>query len=320
MRFGKKQTRKRSSAIGLDVGSEQLKAVALQRTDQGLELSQYAIAPHTANLGRADTEPQLAEALQALLSQFKMTDRCAFVAMSSPAGMVAEIEMPSQITGGEIRNHMRLSGARRLRRDIGDFYIDAAELTDLSASKGRKAGAMQVLVAGAPKREIITCRNALVAAKIRPVTIELSAITVINALQASHPALCENNVLLLLDIGARLTSLNLLQQGRPLLTRLIPFGDDQITEQIGREIRSSIDFIERQFDCEVRHGFAGGGCACDPSIVEALGEAIGMQLERWNPLEGYRTDAAGDPTALSAVAPCLGAAIGVAVATLMGEA
>lgn len=344
---GRNKTRKRDSVVGLDLGSQQLKAVLIHRTETSVELRQVAVVPSSVALGNAEAEPQMAEALQALLGQLKISDRRAFVAISTPSAFVAQIETP-RMPPSEIRSSLVLNSARYLRRDLNGYYVDATELVDpATEGKGRKTATMQLLVAGAPKDAVVWCRNALTGAKMRAETIELSAVAVVNALQYSHPEVCEQNTVLLLDIGAQGTSLNFLRRGQPLLTRLMPFGGAQITEQIAavlgvtpvaaeeqkrvtgkgvlpvmqgvlqvlaRDVRSSIDFVERQYECEIRHAFVAGGSACNELLVETLGQEVGMHIERWSP--AGRLQVVGEAAQLPLLAPSLAAAIGVAVGKL----
>jgi Tfp pilus assembly PilM family ATPase len=107
--------------------------------------------------------------------------------------------------------------------------------------------------------------------------------------------LCAKEVLLVLDIGAHSTSINFLLHGQPVMTRIAQFGGDLVSEYIAQvltlqpeiaeeeklkmsetvqplirqsisplvqEIRSSIDFFERQHECHVTRLFACGGSAC----------------------------------------------------------
>lgn len=60
MLFFKRQARKLDQAIGLDIGSRQVKAVLLARREEGVELLQYAVEQNPAGLGKAGTESQLA--------------------------------------------------------------------------------------------------------------------------------------------------------------------------------------------------------------------------------------------------------------------
>ncbi|MBM3858600.1 MAG: hypothetical protein FJ395_02995 [Verrucomicrobia bacterium] len=344
----RKKARKRDTVVGLDLGGHQWKGVVIRRAAQGLQLSQYAVVPAPPNPGKASSQAQAAAAAQALLSQLNTSERQANVAMSTSNAVLAKIEMP-RLSPEELRVAVSLNSIRYLRRDLSSYYLDAAELGDSAASsKTRRTPTMPVLVAGAPREEVLWCRSALTAARIKAETIELSAVAAINALQRSHAQVCEQNDVLLLDIGHQVTSLNFLRSGLPLMARLIPFGGAQITDQIvqtlgvppavaeqqkpsmntetgemmreplqllAREVRSSIDFVERQHDCAIRHAFAGGGTACNAAFLEILSQEIGLLIQRWNPLEGCDT-AGVEEAALRSVAPCLGAAAGAAVAQL----
>ena len=86
---------------------------------------------------------------------------------------------------------------------------------------------------------------------------------------------------------------------------------------LAREVRSSIDFFERQHEHHVVAAFACGGTATSPHILKFLGADVGLHIECWNPLATY--DAShlnGDGTQLMTLAPNLAAVIGVAVARL----
>jgi Tfp pilus assembly PilM family ATPase len=88
-------------------------------------------------------------------------------------------------------------------------------------------------------------------------------------------------------------------------------------QPLAREVRSSIDFVERQYDCHITRAFVGGGTACGSVMVQVLGEDIGLGMEVWNPLEGVTLTALeGEAERLKSLAPSLGGAVGAAIARL----
>jgi Tfp pilus assembly PilM family ATPase len=151
-------------------------------------------------------------------------------------------------------------------------------------------------------------------------------------------------------MGARMTSINFLLDGMPLITRIMHFGGVQISEYIGqvlmlkpqeaeeekckmsapvqelvkaaisplaREIRSSIDFFERQHDLHIQRICACGGAACSAQVLAILGEAIGTQVESWNPVQSLDVSHFnGESQRVLAIGPSLAAAVGVAAARL----
>jgi type IV pilus assembly protein PilM len=341
-----KQT-KRDVAIGLDLGTSRIKAAVLRRQGTSLELSEYAVAPTShAGVGRPEAQQQFAAQLQQLMSGLSVQERRVSVTISSDSAIVCEAEFP-RMPLDEVKSALKLNSSRYLRRDFSNYYLDAVELAGLPQDgKERTAQAMKVLVGGANKEEVLWYRGALLAAKIRPEVIELAAVSVINAFQVGNREACEKEVVVLVDIGARSTSINFLRHGQPLMTRITHFGGSQISEYLAqmltievgaaeeeklkmsdpvqplvrsalvplaKEVRSSIDFFERQHECHVTKAFACGGSASAPAIIDFLSDQVGTKIECWNPIQSYETSHFnGDGAKLTALAPSLAAAVGAA--------
>jgi len=341
-----KQKARPDSAIGLDLGARQIKATMVRRQGETFQLSKYAVRTPT----KGATVEQYAADLQEVLNKLGTEERRMRVTLSCASAMVCQVEFP-RVPLDDVKSALRISSAHYLRRDFSNYYLDVFELLEGSEDpKAQKSAKIKVLVGGATRDEVNWYRSALAAAKINPATIELTAVSVVNALQVCQTELCDKEVLLLLDIGARSTSINLLRHGQPLMTRITPFGGDQINEQIGRvltlepeaaeaaklkmsdsvqpvirqsiaplvrEIRSSIDFFERQHECHVGRAFACGGSACSTVLLDFLSEEVGFRIEPWNPVSTFdTTHFNGEGPALAALAPCLAAAIGAATAQL----
>lgn len=346
--FGiRRRQQKRDSALGLDIGSTRLKAVVVRRGTTGLELAEYATQALPETGHQANGASPVVAALDQLLGQLKTSDRRAYVTVSCGSAMVCQTKFP-RMPLEEIRSALKFNSAKYLLRDFSNFYLDAVALP--SAGSDDKNGAkINILVGGASKDDVSGYRNALAAAKVRPEALELAAVSVINAFGFTQSDLASETVLLL-DIGARSTTINFLRNGQPLITRIMPFGGDQISEYIAqvmlidvaraesdklamaepvqelvrtaisplaREIRSSIDFFERQHDCHVSRMFACGGSACSPKLLDMLGEAAGLKVECWNPVASLNISHFNGATpTLTALGPSLAAAVGAAVVRL----
>jgi type IV pilus assembly protein PilM len=353
MFFKRKKTDKRELAIGLDLGTRQIKAAVMLRQASALKLADYTVVPSAVEVGKAGGTEQYAAQLQQVMTKLGTTERRARVTISCASAMVCEAAFP-RVPLEEVKSALRLNASGYLRRDLSNYYLDAIELIDFSKDpKAKKSATMRVLVGGASKDEVNWYRDALVAAKIRPETIELSAVTVINALQLCEPELCKQEVLLL-DIGAHSTSINFLRDGEPLMTRITHFGGDRISEFVGqllalepnvaeeekltmsdavqplvrqaiaplaREVRASIDFFERQQECHISRAFACGGSACSPSILTFVSEEVGFPIEGWNPVQTLDiSHFNGESAKLTSLAPSLAASIGAAVTQISEKA
>lgn len=348
MIFKSKKHTGRHTVLGIDFGASELKAVVLAQTGADIELQEFVVAPLPGSFGQAGAEQQAGAQLQQVLGKLRLTERRPFVSLSCPSATIAEAELP-RMPLEEARSVLRLNSQRYLRRDLANCCLDLCEF-EPTDPKARKANQMRAWVATAAREEVHWCRNVLVAAKARPQSIELSALTVVNALQCSHPELCEKEVVLLLDIGARVTSINILRQGELVISRLMNFGGAQLTDYISqvlalptaeaeqqkrlmsetvaplvqaqlfslvREVRASMDFIERQQECSVSHAFICGGTAASAPIVQFLSENTDIAMEQFNPFARIKLDACKDQAPeLLAMASGLVSAVGVAVAHL----
>ena len=342
--------KKRSLAIGLDLGTSQIKAVVLRREGAALQLVEYAVVPSLVPKGKGGAEQQFADELQQLLSRLHHQDRQLSVVVNCNSTMVSEVELP-RMPLAEVCGALKLNGSRFLRRDVSQYFLDAIELTPPAAdAKAKKNPMMRVLVGGALKEEVTWYRNALALAKIKPAVLELAAVAVVNAFLISQAEICEKETVLLIDVGANQSSIVFLQHGLPVLTRIMHFGGAQISEYLAqvlsldakaaeeekikmsdpvqalvktailplaKEVRASIDFSERQQERHVTRAFACGGTACAPAMLQLLGECVGLNIEQWNPLQSFdlsQVNEAADE--LPKLAPSLAAAIGAAGARL----
>jgi len=347
MIFRRNKQQKREVALGVELGTSQIKVAVVRLRGEKLELAEYAIRQLTPTSGKAYKDPQFAIELQQMMDGLKTSERRAFVTLSCASAMVCQTEFPPMPLA-EIKNALQLNSARYLRRDFSSYYLDAIELKNPHA-ESKKDAKTKVLVGGANKEEVDACREALVAAKVKPESIELSAVSVINAFQVSYPEL-KDEVVLVVDIGARSTSINFLCEGQPLITRIMHFGGAQISDYISqilmldpqeaeeeklkmsdpvqelvktamsplaREVRSSIDFFERQHDHRVHRIFACGGSAMSPQVLKFLGEAVGLPVECWNPVQNLDVSGFnGETPHLMNLGPSLAAAVGVAASRL----
>lgn len=349
MHFRRTKQPKRDVALGIDLGSSQIKAAVVRQQRDKLELVEYSVRALPSGLAKPYKEPAFVTELQQLVDGLKTTERHAFVTISCNSAMVCQTEFPP-VPLAEIKSALKLNSSGYLRRDFSSYYLDVFELQKGNeAGKGKEAAKTKALVGGANREEVDACRDALLAAKIKPEVIELAAVSVINAFQVSRPAV-KDEVVLLLDIGAHMTSINFLLDGMPLITRVMHFGGAQLSDYISqilmlqpheaeeeklkmsepiqklmktaisplaKEIRSSIDFFERQHEHHVHQICACGGSASSPQLLAMLQEAVGTPVECWNPVQTFDLSGFnGETPRVLALGPSLAAAVGVAAARL----
>lgn len=353
MFFKRAKPTKRDWAVGLDFSASRVCGVFIRRGNAVAKLEAFDARPLNAAVGQADSIAAAAAEVAQLFDGWSVPERRAFAVVNPPGAVVCQAELP-RMPLSEARAALQLNSVRYLHRDLSNHYLDLVEQTALDTQPRTANGAMldkmQLLVGAATRAEVLWYRNVLLAAKVRPVAIELSALAIVNGLLATEPELCQNEAVLLLDLRAYTTTMNFLWQSQLRLTHGMDFGSHQISEHLAnqpgwelpvaesetqkmmepvqgcrsatisppaRELRSSIDFFDERHECRVSRAFACGGGAEAAKILKILGYEAGIHIEAWDCLKRLDTSQIrGDRTQLAVVAPELAAAVGAALARL----
>jgi len=207
-----------------------------------------------------------------------------------------------------------------------------------------------VLVAGAKKRLVEDLVEGAKAAGLLVDQIVPALIGPVNAFEKAMPQVYPQEVVALVDIGFRATSICVLQEGEVILGRVVGLGGDRLTQVVseamsisyaeaegikigmahevqsalesvliplGRELRASIDFFEHQQDRAVSRVFLTGASAGSDLILQTLQHELMIECVTWNPTSFLQINLPGDQSAeVEQVSPRLAVAVGTALAAL----
>ncbi len=203
--------------------------------------------------------------------------------------------------------------------------LDAEALSALSR-KGKKgtdsqmsSGKMKILAGGISSSENVLYFHAARRAGIKPQSLQISSIALMNCFEMAYPEIFNHDSFALLDIGFLSSSLTILDKGKPILTRVVPSGGKQTSEYIAqathldfaraessklqdeamlgesisrtcvnliREIRSSINFFEKNSDQPISKVYLTGASVQSQVVAQALSKDIGIACETWDPANG----------------------------------
>jgi type IV pilus assembly protein PilM len=339
-----RKRKRRNTFVGLDLGSSSVKLVVVRAAGgEKCAMGGYAVRDLPPNVGQPGSEEAVSTVLRKLIDDVQLDDRAAFVTISTPSVMISYTQFPAMPLV-EIKNALKLNTARYLRRDYSDYVLDCRELSRTSDKTGAKSA---VLVGGVSKTDVQYVRDVLQRARLEPLMLDLSAIAALNALEVNFPEAFQKGSLMLVDMGHRFTSMTFVLDGKPTLTRIMHFGGATVTEYLSqllsldlaaaeeekhkmsepmlplvrnaisplsKEIRSSIDFFERQHETALGRAFVCGGSARSPQLVQLLGAESGVTLEVWNPLKNLGINFEQGEGQAGNIAPVFAAAAGEAMA------
>jgi|TARA_A100001391_G_scaffold125519_4_gene85758 type IV pilus assembly protein PilM len=345
-------TKKANTLLGIDISSTSVKLLELSRSGSRYRVEAYAVEPLPAN---AVVEKNIAElegvgqALQRVVTKAKTGCKSAVVAVSGSAVITKIIEMDAGLSDEELENQLKIEADQYIPYPLEEVAIDF----EVQGPAPRSPGRAEVLLA-ACRKENVEIREAVLAlagltAKVVDVeayALERSYGLLAPQLGAAHGEL----TVAVVDIGATMTTLSVLHNGRTIYTREQLFGGRQLTEEIQRRYGLSQEeagLAKKQgglpddYDSEVLLPFkeavvqqvsrslqfffaAGqfhdvdcillaGGTASIPGLDHMIQQKIGTQTLVANPFADMALSSKVNAGALASDAPALMIACGLAL-------
>lgn len=342
--------RKRDQMLGIDLGSRATKAVYLQRQGDALVLSGFAIVD--APIFEKVLSPELlAEHLKAVNQALAAKTRLASLTTNVNDALVRHVDMP-RMPLDDMRMILKHNSRNYLQQDLSNYVFDCHFLPQ-SGEAGKPGGAaakQKILVAGGKKQLIDDYVSSARSAGLTPDHILPGLIGPVNAFEMAMPDAFANEVVALVDVGYRSTSICILKQGELILSRVVAIGGDRLTAAIGeamstsyaeaegikigmpaevqsilesvltplgRELRASVDFFEHQQDCPVSGVYLTGGSTRSEFVTQLLQQELMIEVRNWNPTSFLKLELPPQQTGeIEHVSPQLAVAIGAAVAAL----
>jgi len=229
-------TKKANTLLGIDISSTSVKLLELSRSGSRYRVEAYAVEPLPAN---AVVEKNIAElegvgqALQRVVAKAKTGCKSAVVAVSGSAVITKIIEMDAGLSDEELENQLKIEADQYIPYPLEEVAIDF----EVQGPAPRSPGRAEVLLAACRKENIEIREAALALAGLTAKVVDVEAYALERSygllapqLGAAHGEL----TVAVVDIGATMTTLSVLHNGRTIYTREQLFGGRQLTEEIQR--------------------------------------------------------------------------------------
>lgn len=338
--------KQRKSIVGLDIGTNCIKAVELTREKYDHVVTAYAQIDVPNEAARQD-------AIAELMRAAKFRSKRVATAVSGKNVIFRYISMP-EMGEDKLVQAVRLEAEKYIPFDVNEVEIDAQKLASVTDGNGKNE--MKVLLVAAKKTIVSDHSRMLTDLGLQPVAVGVDGFALGNAWELSeqvNPGIQDpGRTVALIDIGATKTSINILRDNVSYFAREVPMGGQDLTnaiarrlgvepgqaetlkrepadqlsvvqeatsqvlEDLGNEINLSFDFFENQFDGEVQEVWLTGGTALLPFLEESFEKVFEKRTKTWNPIEGLKVKADNvDVEALNQFAPQLAVALGLAAAS-----
>ena len=267
--------RKSKPVLGLDISSTSVKLLELSRHGDGYRVESYAVKalPPNAVVEKNINEVEVVgDVVAAVVQSSKTKVKEGAVAVAGSAVITKLIEMPAGLSEDVLETQISLEADQYIPYPLEEVAIDF-EVQGPSESNPEQ---IDVLLAACRRENVDLRVAALELANLKPQVVDVEAYTVERAfaLMAGQLMDYEDQVVAIIDIGATMTTLSVLVDGKTVYTREQLFGGKQLTEEIQRRYGLSVE--------EAGLAKKQGGLPddYDTEVLEPFKEAVVQQITR----------------------------------------
>jgi type IV pilus assembly protein PilM len=345
-------SRKKPVILGLDISSTSVKLLELEKDGNNYRVQSLAVEPLPDNAvvekNFQDVEA-IGETIQKAVKRSGTKARLAAVAVAGSAVITKIINMPADLSESDLEQQIQLEADQYIPYPLEEINLDF----EVIGPTANNPESVDVLLAASRSENIETRTDALEIGGLTAKIVDVEAYTVENVaplLTAQMEDGGKDKIIAVIDIGATMTSLNVIENGNLIYTREQNFGGKQLTEEIMRRyglayeeagrlkksgglpdnyipevlepfketIAQQVSRFLQFFYTSGQHNSVdlialAGGCASIPGIDELVESQLGIKTVIANPFANMSLSSKVNPQALSKDAPSLMIACGLAL-------
>lgn len=343
--------KKARPVLGLDISSTSVKLLELSRHGDRYRVETYAVRalpPNAVVEKNINDLEAVAEAIKAMVKQSKTKLKHAAVAVAGSAVITKVIDMPAGLSDDAMETQISLEADQYIPFPLEEVAIDF----EVQGESPRNPDQVEVLLAACRRENIETRANVLELADLIAEKVDVEAYSMERAFDLVSEQLEDQDgqVVAVIDIGATMTTLSVLVDGKTVYTREQLFGGKQLTEEIQRRYGLSMEeaglakkqgglpddyesevlgpfkeavvqqvtrslqffFSASQYN-DVDYIILAGGVASMDGLVSLIEEKLGTQTVVANPFAGMSVSSRVNAVALANDAPSLMIVTGLAM-------
>lgn len=267
--------KKAKPVIGLDISSTSVKLLELSRSGDRYRVESYSVKPLPPNavVEKNIADPAaVAEVIKTMVKQSKTKLKHAAVAVAGSAVITKMIDMPAELSDDAMENQIAAEADQYIPFPLEEVAIDF----EIQGVSPRNPEQVEVLLAACRRENVEAREQVLGEADLIAEKVDIEAYCMERAFELVAEQLedQEGQVVAIIDIGATMTTLSVLVDGKTVYTREQLFGGRQLTEEIQRRYGLSRD--------EAGLAKKQGGLPddYDLEVLEPFKEAVVQQVTR----------------------------------------
>lgn len=268
--------KKSKPIIGLDISTTAVKLLELSKSGNRYRVESYAVEPLPPNSVIEKTisdEEGVGEAIKRAVKRSGTKTKFAAAAVAGSAVITKVISMPASLSEADMESQIELEADQYIPYPLDEVNLDFQVLGPSEGDPDR----VDVLLAASRAENVNSRVEAIERAGLIADAIDVEAY----AMEAAFALIADqmpdrglDKTIAVVDIGATMTTLNVIHNLRTIYTREQVFGGKQLTEEIQRRYGLSYE--------EAGMAKRQGGLPDNyvPEVLEPFKEAMAQQVSR----------------------------------------
>ncbi len=229
---------KKKSILGVDIGTANIKIAQITHGEKTV-LDTYGIVNTEYQLGGKNDKlavEQMAGILQTLMQKAGVTANRCVISFPNSSVFTSVFQLP-KMKESELGPAVEYEAKKYVPLALSEVDLSWTTIGDASIP----ADSLKILLTAVPKQITANYKKVFNLAGLDPEVGEIEALALIRSLIGNVPINC-----VIIDIGARSTGLNIIENGFLRLSRNLNIGGDTITDKIAQALNISV-FRAEQF-------------------------------------------------------------------------
>ena len=268
--------RRARSLVGLDIGSSAVKAIELKPSGKAYKVTAFGsepVPPDSIVDGAIIDGAAVVEAIRRLFDSRNIKTKEVAASLSGNAVIVKKIALPA-MTQAELAESIYWEAEQYIPFDIQDVNLDYQILDAGSAAAGKST--MDVLLVAAKKEKIADYTGVIGQAGRAAVVVDVDAFALQNAYEVNY-GFQPGAVVMLLNVGASATNINILQGDQSVFTRDIAIGGNAYTEAVQKELNLAFEQAD-----QLKRGVPVEGASFEDArpVLRAVTENVMLEVQK----------------------------------------
>jgi type IV pilus assembly protein PilM len=260
--------------IGLDIGSSAIKLAHVKPVGVEFRVRKFGVFPLPADAivdGAIMDHVSVIEGIKTALRELNVKEKEVATSLSGHSVIIKKVVLPTT-TPEELEESIQWEVEQYIPFDIKDVKIDFQVIGPLKEDPSK----MDVLLVAVKTDLVNDYVSVIKDAGLTPTIVDIDSIAAGNAFELCRPV-SDEQVPMVVNVGASFMNINILHSGVPLFTRDVPMGGGMYTSEIQKQLAVSFETAE---ELKVGKKDAGDRAEKIREIMRTVSNILSTEVQR----------------------------------------